>query len=104
MMKNIFDKFNAILSAGYTENKDSIDDYLPTAADYDKMKEYLEKKSNPERLVGSIKDKGKLVRRWLVAREMGWGDAEETFHKAIVDRKILSNEDMNRLQSMYQPE
>ena len=38
-----------------------------TQKDIDKMKQYYNKRSNPERLVASIKDDNKLVARWISA-------------------------------------
>ncbi len=61
-----------------------------TQKDIDKMKQYYNKRSNPERLVASIKDDNKLVARWIAAMIIGWDDAVAEFEKAIRDRKILS--------------
>lgn len=62
------------------------------AADHGKMSGYLHKGSKPSRLVNSIKDNGKLERRFSAAIDMGWDEAIEEFGQALIDRKIYSEE------------
>ena len=60
-----------------------------------KMKEYFDKKSNPQRLVKSIRDQEKLVIRWRLAIELGWPDCAVEFRNAIIDRKIFDEMTLN---------
>lgn len=55
-----------------------------------KMKDYFNKRSDPERLVKSIKDDNKLVARWIAAIKMGWEEAISVFGRAITDKKLLT--------------
>lgn len=55
-----------------------------------KMKAYFNKRSDPERLVKSIKDDNKLVARWIAAIKIGWEEAISVFGYAITDRKLLT--------------
>lgn len=89
----------AIVSSSGEESDDT--DYLPGEEDYQKMEEYQKKGSDPDRLVGSIKDKGKLVRRWLVSLQMEWAEASSAFSDAIRDRGVLSDEEMEDLAEQY---
>lgn len=55
-----------------------------------KMKAYFNKRSDPERLVGSIKDDKKLVARWIAAMLIGWPEAVSVFGYAIERRNLLN--------------
>ena len=55
-----------------------------------KMKDYFNKRSDPERLVKSIKDDNKLVARWIAAIKIGWEEAISVFGYAITDKKLLT--------------
>ena len=57
-------------------------------ADVAKMTTYHNKGSNPQRLVNSIKDALKLLRRWAIAIDMKWEEAINVFGQAIIDRNI----------------
>ena len=59
-----------------------------------RMKEYLNKNSNPEVLAGDIKDPIKLVGRWLAAIVLDWAEAVEAFGREIKTRKLLSDEEI----------
>ena len=52
------------------------------------MRDYHTRHSKPERLVNSIKDNEKLVRRFAVAVNMKWDEAIDEFGKALADRGI----------------
>lgn len=54
-----------------------------------RMRRYKSTNSNPKRLVNSINDNNKLVRRWLWAVYLKWDDAIYTFGSEIDKR--LSN-------------
>lgn len=58
--------------------------------DKQKMEQYRKKGSNPNRLVNSIKDNNKLVRRWLAAVFMEWDDAIKVFGNEI-DKRLSEN-------------
>lgn len=54
-----------------------------------KMKAYFNKRSDPERLVKSIKDNDKLVARWIAAMKIDWPEAASVFGYEVENRKIL---------------
>lgn len=56
-----------------------------------RMKEYLNKNSDPDVLAGDIKDPAKLVGRWLAAIVIDWPEAVEAFGREIKSRKLLSD-------------
>lgn len=68
----------------------------PEPKDYQKMRDYKAKGSKPERLVNSIKDRGKLERRFRVAIEMKWQDAITVFGDALVDRNYFSRDEVDK--------
>ncbi len=55
-----------------------------------KMKDYFNKRSDPERLVKSIKDDKKLVSRWIAAMLIGWPEAVSVFGYEIEKKKLLT--------------
>ena len=55
-----------------------------------KMKDYFNKRSDPERLVKSIKDDKKLVARWIAAMLIGWPEAVSVFGYEIEHKKLLN--------------
>lgn len=59
-----------------------------------KMKAYMNKGSKPERLVSSIKDREKLLKRWDAAINLDWKEAEEVFRQAIIDRGYYTDEEL----------
>ena len=60
------------------------------------MRDYHVRHSKPERLVNSIKDNEKLVRRFAVAVNMKWDEAIDEFGKALVDRGIYKQEEVDK--------
>lgn len=60
------------------------------------MRDYHARHSKPERLVNSIKDNEKLVRRFAVAVNMKWDEAIDEFGKALVDRGIYKQEEVDK--------
>ena len=68
----------------------------PSQLDYDKMKAYRNKGSKPERLVATIKDKEKLGRRFAAAVDLLWDDAINVFGKALVDRGLYKQEQIDK--------
>ena len=67
--------------------------------DKQKMEQYRKKGSNPTRLVNSIKDNNKLVRRWLAAVFMEWDDAIKVFGNEIDKRLSEKGITLNFLHS-----
>lgn len=59
-----------------------------------KMEYYHNKGSKPERLVSSIKDKDKLIKRWLAAMDIDWKEAADIFKDEIVKRGYYNDEDL----------
>jgi hypothetical protein len=59
------------------------------------MSAYKDKGSKPKRLVNSIKDNSKLVMRWLVAIHIDWIDCALVFRDEIIDREILTAEELD---------
>lgn len=59
-----------------------------------KMKSYMDKGSKPERLVNSIKDKEKLLKRWDAAMDLEWKEAADVFKQAIIDRGYYTDEEL----------
>lgn len=60
--------------------------------DWDKMNEYKHKGSKPQRLVNSIKDRDKLLRRFRIACQMKWYECVEAFGDAIIERGYYKKE------------
>jgi len=78
--------------------------YTATEKDIQKMKDYFNKRSNPERLVKSIKDNNKLISRWLAAIKIDWKDAISEFAYAIESRKLMSKAEMVAYSNKYKNE
>lgn len=64
--------------------------------DWAKAEEYFNKKSKPERLVNSIKDRSKLVRRWFIYVMKGWEDAYQVFRDEIVKRGYYTEDKLDK--------
>ena len=56
-----------------------------------KMKYYMDKGSKPERLVATIKNKEKLIKRWNAAMDLEWVDAANVFKEEIIKRGYYDN-------------
>lgn len=67
----------------------------PDHRDDMKMREYRKKGSNPDRLVASIKDKDKLLRRLRWAKENGWTSCARVFGNAAVTRGYYKQEEID---------
>lgn len=68
----------------------------PEPRDYAKMDEYHRKGSKPQTLVNTIKDAGKLKRRFAVAVEMKWTDAINKFADGLVARGVYKREEVDK--------
>ena len=64
--------------------------------EWNKVNEYFKKKSNPTRLVNSIKDRGKLVRRWWMFVSLGWEEAGQVFRSEIVKRGYYTEDELDK--------
>lgn len=78
--------------------------YNATAKDIEKMKAYYNKRSNPDRLVSSIKDNSKLVGRWIAAIKIDWPEAAFAFSKEIQNRGILTKAEIVAYTERYKTE
>ena len=59
-----------------------------------KMKYYMDKGSKPERLVATIKNKEKLIKRWNAAMDLEWVDAANVFKEEIIKRGYYDNSEL----------
>jgi hypothetical protein len=64
-------------------------------ANYDKMEYYKNKGSDPKRLAKSIKDKAKLINRWLIAILKNWIDCAVVFRDEIIDRGYATEDELD---------
>ena len=60
-----------------------------------KMEEYKKKGSSPVRLLNSIKDRGKLLNRWLIAIQMDWPECARVFRQGIIDRGYYTEDELD---------
>jgi hypothetical protein len=74
----------------HTAVSDSNYDIDVQYVDIDKMIDYYNKKSKPERLVKSISDRRKLLARWAIAVMMGWHECADVFEAEIRNRRLLT--------------
>lgn len=80
-------KFERIDYYAYLTTDTSSSYYKESKKHIDKMTAYMNKNSNPSRLVSSIKSLEKLCKRWYAAIILKWDDAILEFGNAIVDRE-----------------
>ena len=64
--------------------------------DWAKAEGYFKKKSKPERLVNSIKDRNKLIRRWYIFVAIGWEEAYQVFRNEIVNRGYYTEDELDK--------
>ena len=62
---------------------------------YRKMDEYKRKGSNPVRLLNSIKDRKKLIVRWLIAINSDWLECAKVFRQGIIDRGYYTEDELD---------
>ena len=60
----------------------------------EKMEGYYKKGSKPERLVASIKNREKMIKRWDIAMNMEWDDAAEVFKDEIIKRGYYTEDEL----------
>ena len=63
--------------------------------DYEKMKNYYRKGSNPRRLINSIKNKEKLCKRFDIAIHIHWLEYAEIAKDEILARKYFNKDQIN---------
>lgn len=68
---------------------------------YNKMQGYYKKGSKPSRLVNSIKEKEKLLKRWYFTIILGWEDAFIEFKDAIIDRGYATEDQLRAFIQKY---
>lgn len=74
----------------HTAVSDSNYDIDVQYVDIDKMIDYYNKQSKPERLVKSISDRRKLLARWAIAVMMEWHECADVFEAEIRNRRLLT--------------
>jgi len=89
------EKFEADVQSANT------DKYAPTERDWIKMIEYMNGHSNPERVAKSCKDPNKVVARYIIAKALGWKEAEIEFKHRIKILNILSDIELEAYQRKY---
>ena len=60
-------------------------DIIPTSRDWEKMVDYMDKKSDTDRLASSTKDVKKLVSRYAISNCLGWKKAADAFRNKLLD-------------------
>jgi hypothetical protein len=78
------------------------EDIIIERSDFDKMRSYRQKGSNPERLVNSIKDHQKLIARWGVAIMIGWTEAAEVFEQKIRQKYLLYGSNFKKVKEAFE--
>ena len=78
------------------------EDIIIERSDFDKMRSYRDKGSNPERLVNSIKDHQKLIARWGVAIMIGWTEAAEVFEQKIRQKYLLYGSNFKKVKEAFE--
>lgn len=78
------------------------EDIIIERSDFDKMRNYRAKGSDPERLVNSIKDHQKLIARWGVAIMIGWTEAAEVFEKKIRQKYLLYGSNFKKVKDAFE--
>lgn len=74
--------------------------WTPDAKNILKMKGYMAKNSNPERIAKSCGD-DKLVQRWLISMGLGWDKAVRSLYWEIKSRGLLSSAEIEAYQNKY---
>lgn len=67
----------------------------------EKMKAYHDKGSKPERLVATIKNQEKMIKRWVAAMDMEWEEAADVFKQAIIDRGYYTKDELEAFIIVY---
>lgn len=93
-INDILDKYNNIGVNPTLRRELTFKTPTDEATHTNKMEGYMKKGSKPERLVNSIKDKEKLLKRWNVAMDLGWKEAADIFKQAIIDRGYYTDEEL----------
>lgn len=96
-------KQQKIKTAKFEEEVSSADTskFIPTARDWEKMIDYMNKKSNPERLAASCKDPNKVVARFIIANTLGWESAILSFKQKALDLNIATKAELEAYARKY---
>ena len=60
----------------------------------EKMRAYYKKGSKPERLVATIKNREKMIKRWIAAMDLEWEEAADVFRDEIIKRGYYTEQDL----------
>ena len=60
----------------------------------EKMRAYYKKGSKPERLVATIKNREKMIKRWIAAMDLEWEEAADVFKDEIIKRGYYTEQDL----------
>lgn len=60
----------------------------------EKMEGYYKKGSKPERLVATIKNREKMIKRWIAAMDLEWEEAADVFRDEIIKRGYYTEQDL----------
>jgi len=88
-------KFEADVNAADT------DKYAPTERDWNKMIDYMNKKSNPARLADSCKDANKVISRFAIAKALHWDECVKEFKRRAKDLNIATDAELEAYARKY---
>jgi len=60
----------------------------------EKMEDYYKKGSKPERLVATIKNREKMIKRWIAAMDLEWEEAANVFKDEIIKRGYYTEQEL----------
>lgn len=80
---------------------DNIMDIIPTSRDWEKMVDYMDKKSDTDRLASSTKDVKKLVSRYAISNCLGWKKAADAFRNKLLDNQLATEKELNEYSQKY---
>lgn len=85
----------------YDVNNADLSKYAPTDRDRKKMIDYMNRKSNSERLASSCKDPNKIVSRFIIANCIGWKAAANTFKEKALDEGFATEAELEAFYRKY---
>lgn len=75
--------------------------YAPKDRDWEKMIDYMNKKSDPQRLADSCKDANKVISRYIIAKCLGWDKAADAFGKRAIFYKYATSAELEAYVKKY---
>lgn len=75
--------------------------FAPKARDWEKMIDYMNRKSVPQRLADSCKDGNKVVARFIIANSLGWTECADAFKKRAISLGIASAAELEAYARKY---